>query len=210
MDSGTVTINHTLVYYNHRDERGCYFSINTPKTKAGERVIPMTEGVRNAFLLEKKYQEETGVSCRCSIDGYDDFIFVNRFGDVHHQASLNRVLHRAMRECNLKVLEKGEKDPVLLPPFSCHVLRHTFATRLAESGANPRTLMELLGHADISTSMTIYVTLSEDFKKKELEAFEKYVSSTDNSGKETEAKEKENEGEKAFDGNTSGIMRGVV
>ncbi|MBR3361187.1 MAG: site-specific integrase [Lachnospiraceae bacterium] len=197
LDSRTVTVNHTLVYYNHRDERGCYFSINTPKTKAGERVIPMTEGVRDAFLLEKKYQEETGISCSCSIDGYDDFIFVNRFGDVHHQASLNRVLHRAMRECNLKVLEKGEKDPVLLPPFSCHVLRHTFATRLAESGVSPRTLMDLMGHADISTSMNIYVTLSEEFKKKELEAFEKYVTNTDNGGKGPIAgkNEKDNNGD---------------
>lgn len=179
LEKRTVSVNHTLVYYNHRDERGCYFSINTPKTKAGERIIPMTEGVRDAFLLEKKYQEETGVTCRSSIDGYDDFIFVNRFGDVQHQGTLNRALHRIMKECNFKVLEKGEKDPVLLPPFSCHVLRHTFATRVAESGVLPKTLQSLMGHVDISTSMNIYVTLSEEFKKKDMETFEKYIGSAE-------------------------------
>ena len=33
MENGIISVNHTLVYYNHRDEKGCYFSINTPKTK---------------------------------------------------------------------------------------------------------------------------------------------------------------------------------
>ena len=34
MENGIISVNHTLVYYNHRDEKGCYFSINTPKTKS--------------------------------------------------------------------------------------------------------------------------------------------------------------------------------
>lgn len=50
LKKGIIRVNHTLVYYNHRDEKGCYFSINTPKTKAGEREIPMTEGVKQALL----------------------------------------------------------------------------------------------------------------------------------------------------------------
>ena len=193
LEKRTVNVNHTLVYYNHRDERGCYFSINTPKTKAGERIIPMTEGVSDAFLLEKKYQEETGVTCRSSIDGYDDFIFVNRFGDVQHQGTLNRALHRIMKECNFRILEKGEKDPVLLPPFSCHVLRHTFATRLAESGVLPKTLQSLMGHADISTSMNIYVTLSEEFKKRDMETFEKYINGSASMENTSAGKEKDDD-----------------
>ena len=61
MENGIIIVNHTLVYYNHRDEKGCYFSINTPKTKAGIREIPMTEGVKQAFLMEKEFQEECGM-----------------------------------------------------------------------------------------------------------------------------------------------------
>lgn len=41
MENGIISVNHTLVYYNHRDEKGCYFSINTPKTKAGIMILPM-------------------------------------------------------------------------------------------------------------------------------------------------------------------------
>ena len=54
LKSGIIDVNHTLVYYKHRDENGCYFDIHSPKTKAGVRQIPMTEEVKNAFLLEKK------------------------------------------------------------------------------------------------------------------------------------------------------------
>ena len=55
MENGIISVNHTLVYYNHRDEKGCYFSIDTPKTKAGIREIPMTKGVKQAFLKELPY-----------------------------------------------------------------------------------------------------------------------------------------------------------
>ncbi len=74
MKKGIIRVNHTLVYYNHRDEKGCYFSINTPKTKAGEREIPMTEGVKQAFLMEREFQSQAEISSKSRVDGYDDFI----------------------------------------------------------------------------------------------------------------------------------------
>lgn len=178
LEKGIINVNHTLVYYNHRDDRGCYYSVNTPKTKAGERRIPMTSEVRKAFLEEKEFQEAAGIECMERVDGYDDFIFLNRFGKVHNQASLNRALKRIMKDCNLAILEKKgtESDPVLLPNFSCHVLRHTFCTRAIEAGMSPSALKGLVGHADIKTTLELYVTLTEDEKNKAVSSFQEYVS----------------------------------
>lgn len=177
MENGVISVNHTLVYYNHQDELGTYYSINTPKTEAGVREIPMVAGVKEAFEMERAHQEELGIKCTVRIDGYEGFIFVNRNGQVHHQGTLNKAIKRIMRDCNDEVLLKHdlETDPVLLPNFSCHVLRHTFATRLCESGINIKVIQSVLGHCDISTTMDIYVDVMSETKKKELANFDGYM-----------------------------------
>ncbi|MGM9552528.1 MAG: tyrosine-type recombinase/integrase [Clostridia bacterium] len=163
-----ISVNHTLVYYNKGDNNGCSFAINTPKTKAGERTIPMLETVRAAFEQEREYQQEIGLSCQVEIDGYTDFVFINRFGNVQHQGTLNKAIRRIIRDCNDNVLMKEHSDePVLLPPFSCHSLRHTFTTRLCEKGVNVKVIQDVLGHSDFSTTMNIYTDVTKDLKQQE-------------------------------------------
>ncbi len=168
LERGIIDINHTLVYYNHGTGNGCSFGINTPKTKGSNRIVPMMDTVKDAFLEEREFQRENGISCRASIEGYSDFIFINRFGDTQHQGTLNKALARIIRDCNDEVLDahKGKSEPVLLPHFSCHSLRHTFTTRMIEADMNVKVVQEILGHADISTTLDIYADVTEDTKVK--------------------------------------------
>lgn len=168
MDKGMIEVNHTLVYYNHA-ESGSYFSIHTPKTKARERTIPMLEEVKEAFLEERRYQELDQIKCNITVDGYTDFIFINRFGNVQHQGTLNKALRRIIRDCNDAQFEKGGSDQVLLPRFSCHSLRHTFTTRLVEAGINLKVIQDTLGHKDFSTTMDIYTDVTKELKQREFD-----------------------------------------
>ena len=178
-ENNLIDVNHTLLYYNHRDDKGCYFSVNTPKTAAGRRLVPMSRMVRDALLEEKHIQEQLGIHCKTSVDGYTDFIFVNRFGNVQHQGTLNKALRRIMRDCNDEILMQRDADdpeePVLLPRFSCHNLRHTFTTRLVESGMNVKVVQDILGHADITTTMNIYADVTNELKRVEFGTYEAYM-----------------------------------
>jgi len=159
-EENMIDVNHTLVYYSNGNHK-CKFTINDTKTPASKRLIPMTKPVRDAFLQEKEMQELLGVVCNATIDGYTDFVFLNRFGGLHTQGTLNKVYKRIIRDCNDAELLKSENPSVLLPNFSSHTLRHTFATRLYESGMNMKLLQDILGHSNITTTMDIYTHITK-------------------------------------------------
>lgn len=177
LEEGIIDVNHTLVYYDHRTEgskKGCYFNINTTKTPTSNRQVPMLDFVKEAFLMEKEKQELMDLHCEVTIDGYSDFIFINRFGNTQHQGTLNKALRRIIRDCNDEQFLKDENPKLLLPHFTCHSLRHTFATRMCEAGVNAKVVQDTLGHKDISTTLNIYTDVTKELKHSEFESLDLY------------------------------------
>ena len=174
-DENTISVNHTLVYFSKGKQNGCTFAVNTPKTEAGKRTIPMLPKVKEAFLIEKVFQEEAGIYCKAKVDGFSNFIFVNRFGNVQYHGTLNKALKRIIRDCNYKQLDKSSgKEVTTLPNFSNHSLRHTFTTRMCEAGVNIKAMQDILGHADVKTTLGIYADATKDLKSKEMIGLEEY------------------------------------
>ena len=130
--------------------------------------------VKEAFLMEKERQELLDLHCEATVDGYTDFIFINRFGQPQHQATLNKAIRRIIRDCNDEQLLKDENAEVLLPHFSCHSLRHTFTTRMCEAGVNVKVIQDTLGHKDISTTLNIYTDVTKELRKSEFEGLDSY------------------------------------
>lgn len=60
-------------------------------------------------------------------------------------------------------------DTCQIPRINYHALRHTFATRCIEAGMDPKSLSEILGHANISITLNTYVHSSMELKRVQLE-----------------------------------------
>lgn len=97
-----------MVYYQ-RDKGKCYFSVTTPKTEAGRRIIPLLPEVKQALLDERKNQMKNGITCEATIDGYTDFIFLNRYGNPHNPQTINRTIKRVSLAYNEQELDKARK-----------------------------------------------------------------------------------------------------
>lgn len=100
-------------------------------------------------------------------------MFTNRFGNVHNPQTINRTIKRIYEAHNAEEIVKAAKEhrePILIPHFSCHHLRHTFCSRLCECETNLKVLQTIMGHANIETTMDIYAEVTN---KKKAEAIEK-------------------------------------
>lgn len=159
-----VSINHSLEYMFDENRKSAWH-VSTPKTAAGIRMIPLLKEVEEALLEEKKYQETTGVHNIDKVDGMTGFMFTNRFGKLLLPSSVNRAIVRISDAYNSEETVKAareKREPILIPHFSAHHIRHTFATRLCEHESNLKVIQSIMGHADITTTMNIYAEATKD------------------------------------------------
>ena len=62
-----------------------------------------------------------------------------------------------------------------LEDFHFHTLRHTYTSNLLSGGAKPKDVQELLGHADVSTTMNIYAHSTREAKRTSARLLDKVV-----------------------------------
>ncbi|MBO1306893.1 site-specific integrase [Enterococcus sp. 669A] len=120
--------------------------LQTPKTKASRRMIPLTQ--RLYQLLQQ--QKETAES---------SFVFAGKSGQPIDPRTVRYRFEQVKKKSGIENL-----------PF--HALRHTFATRCLEAGINVTTLSELLGHSSVKMTLDIYTNSFLSEKRKAIQQLE--------------------------------------
>lgn len=119
-----------------------------------ERIVPL--GDYAIHWLERYLEEARPLLIKKNRD--EQHVFVNRSGSGLSRQGIWKNLKQIVREAGIY------KD------VTPHTLRHSFATHLLENGADLRTVQELLGHADISTTQ-IYTHIT---KKRMTDVYKEY------------------------------------
>ena len=118
-----------------------------------ERIIPLndyaTEALRNYILYYRKNFFK---------NGENNYLFLNNHGK------------KMTRQGFFKILQKIAKEKNIKSELSPHTLRHSFASHLLKHGADLRSIQELLGHSDISTTQ-IYTHITSERLQENYEQF---------------------------------------
>lgn len=108
-----------------------------------ERIIPIGDYALNYLRIYIKEYRDLLIK-----KNVNDYLFLNNHGNKLTRQGLFKILNKLAREQGIK----NELSP--------HTLRHSFATHLLNGGADLRSIQELLGHSDISTTQ-IYTHISK-------------------------------------------------
>jgi integrase len=138
LDEGTVTFTHQL------DRHGQRVPL---KTKRSRRTIEISPHLAAKLRKAKLAAEHSGPH---------DFVFLSRAGTPHdHRNIAGRVLARAIKRAGLDAAEHRNGGDHRAPTF--HDLRHSHASKLINDGWDIATVSARLGHADVATTMRVYI-----------------------------------------------------
>lgn len=118
-----------------------------------ERIIPIGEYANAALGIYINHYRDLLLKNKIS-----DYLFINNQGNKMSRVGFFKMLKKL-------ALKEGIKRD-----FSPHTLRHSFATHLLDSGADLRSIQELLGHSSISTTQ-IYTHISKENIRKDYDEF---------------------------------------
>ena len=176
MKNHSINVNHSVTYYP-RAERKCYFGVSLPKTEAGIRIVPMMDTVHKILTDEYERQKYEGF-CTYELDGMSGFIFSNRNGHLHNPHCINSALRRVTESHNAREIveaKREHREPVIIPKFSAHHLRHTFCSRLCEAELNVKIIQQIMGHKNVETTLDIYTEVSFERQQNALDELSKRI-----------------------------------
>ena len=155
-----IDLEHRILNIDHQLQRtGMVLHVESTKTNAGTRKLPMTREVCDCFKAILEARKPPAVER--VVDGYSGFLFLDKDG-------LPEVAMHWEHRFNHMVGRYNDIYRVRMPNITPHVCRHTYCSNMARAGMNPKTLQYLMGHSDIGVTMNTYTHLGLDDAKDEM------------------------------------------
>lgn len=149
-----INVDHQL-----QRKRNMEYVIEDTKTSSGKRFVPMTQEVAECFRRILANRRKPKVEPM--VDGYTGFLFLDKnempMVALHWEKYFQHILEKY-----------NSIYKVQMPKITPHVCRHTFCSKMAKSGMNPKTLQYIMGHADISVTLNTYSHVGFEDAREEL------------------------------------------
>lgn len=160
-----IDLKNRIVNIDHQLQRtsDMQYVIESTKTNAGTRKLPITEEVVKCFqaIIEDREPQQR----EKMIDGYAGFLFYDKDNNplvaMHWEHRFNHMVQRY-----------NDIYRIQIPNITPHVCRHTYCSNMAKSGMNPKTLQYLMGHSDIGVTLNTYTHLGLEDAEDELKRME--------------------------------------
>ncbi len=157
-DNELITVDHQLLYV-----RAGEYKIITPKSSSGIRKIPMLNGVKEVC---QRFIHNRRIPIRnLKIDGRKNFLFLNKHFTPTSPQSWDSIFKRLL-------LSYQKTDNIPITALTPHMCRHTFCSKMAKSGMNPKVLQCIMGHEDIKITLNVYAHMSEYDIQEEIKRLE--------------------------------------
>lgn len=156
-----IDLENNIINIDHQLQRLSYMTylIQSTKTNAGTRKLPITEDV--AYCFRAILEDRTTPRAEQFVDGYTGFLYLDKDGLPEVALHWEHRFRHAVNRYN-------EIYRVQMPKITPHICRHTYCSNMAKAGMNPKTLQYLMGHSDIGVAMNTYTHLGLEDAKEEM------------------------------------------
>ncbi len=148
-----------IVDHQLQRKRNMEYTIEVPKTEAGNRVIPISDDVCAAF--QRIIANRPKPKIEPMIEGKAGFLYLDKNGQPMVALHWEKYFQHICEKYN-------SIYKVPMPKVSPHVCRHTYCSNMAHAGMNPKTLQYLMGHSDISVTLNTYAHTSFELAEEEM------------------------------------------
>ena len=152
--------------YNEKGKHEDILEIKEPKTKESIRDVPIESTLLKLLEDHKKIKSR----------GY---VFTNMKNDMLTHDTIDKSLKVICNKAKIGnpiTRRRHGKEVIEYSGITFHCLRHTFATRLIEGGADVKTVSQLLGHTKTDITLNRYVHSTDDSKRNAINCLNKAIS----------------------------------